>query len=679
MEVILIFCSIYDKKPPVSQSYPGRGYKKIPSGERQRGEEGFIESVYYRFLFFISVITISVISITNRSPATLLVRWFRKKAAPYRGRIDGKSGTQDNKIRRHEEYTRKSEFLTGKTKGYIFGKIHDGEHQNMATVKNSAERRKHPRFIKRLTTNFFVDQNKFTGISSDLSEGGLFIRTFRGVPANTLISIELMLPNDKIASLKGIVRRTLRTSLTTKKNGMGIEIIEKDQPFIDFVNSVLGRPETPAERVDGYPYFRNVSCYTIGSAKKGKGYHGQERRKHKRLQTDHLSVMSEMPSASEVKVMNLSMSGILIKADRRLDIGKTYVLKIGYQEKKVFAKTRVAWSLLIAGTGDTQGNVTPLYVAGMQFHGGPDEKLEELVNAINLDARNDIGHRNASDMPDSCLSRDDVSLSSARDEGSAGVYEQDCRNVSGKQGTGYPAEFAEKISDICRRFSENNLGYHELLDMSNSATAEDIRKAYYKKIKEFHPDRYPCLDPELKEQLTSLSAYLNEAYNALITYQADGHHKTSHIPDKQRVVSNKSLAREEFEKGRVQFWDGNLSAAEILLQRSVALDNSTGKYCYYYAKTLLRLGKTLDAEKTIRKAIKLEPMKADYLVEAGHIYQAMNLSHRARENFEMALRLEPTHLKAREALSELKKNDDSGGFVFSLSGPIRAFRKTIIR
>jgi hypothetical protein len=91
----------------------------------------------------------------------------------------------------------------------------------------------------------------------------------------TIVEIEIYLPGHKLSRLKGIVRRTVKTSLSLVKNGMGVELIERDQNYLDFVKSIHGedkeqkdetgesRGETvrqPESRSDVIPDSRIVVC-----------------------------------------------------------------------------------------------------------------------------------------------------------------------------------------------------------------------------------------------------------------------------------------------------------------------------------------------------------------------------------------------------------------------------------
>ncbi len=104
-------------------------------------------------------------------------------------------------------------------------------------------RRQCQRYTKRLETTFSSGGLSFKGISSDLSAGGLFIRTQHGFVPGTIIDVDIYLPNNRVAHLKGIVRRTVKTTMPGVKNGMGIELIERDKNYLEFLGTVVNKVE----------------------------------------------------------------------------------------------------------------------------------------------------------------------------------------------------------------------------------------------------------------------------------------------------------------------------------------------------------------------------------------------------------------------------------------------------
>jgi hypothetical protein len=248
------------------------------------------------------------------------------------------------------------------------------------------ERRKHPRFIRRLETIIAIDHISLRSISSDLSENGLFIRTKRGCNVDTPIDIELSLPGNRVSFLKGIVRRTIRTPIPTMKNGMGIEIIEKDKTFTDFVKSISEeRNENMAEK-EIHPARQDISALPDESVNtKPLRNTIQERRRHKRVKVEHMEVNCEMPSATYMKIIDISKSGVFVKVDRKLDIGKKYALKIEYENNVLFVKASVVWSLLDDAAVHTNGKITPAYFAGMQFSDVLKGEITKIISLIEID------------------------------------------------------------------------------------------------------------------------------------------------------------------------------------------------------------------------------------------------------------------------------------------------------
>ncbi len=99
--------------------------------------------------------------------------------------------------------------------------------------------RKHLRVIKRLETEFSSEGLCFRGISSDMSESGLFVRTSKPFSPETMIDLTLHLPDNTLSRLKGVVRWAVKMGLVSEKDGMGVEIVQSDRNFIDFLNTLL--------------------------------------------------------------------------------------------------------------------------------------------------------------------------------------------------------------------------------------------------------------------------------------------------------------------------------------------------------------------------------------------------------------------------------------------------------
>jgi len=96
-------------------------------------------------------------------------------------------------------------------------------------------RRRHERFVRRLESEFIGQEKNYRAISSDFSRYGLFIRTNHAFVPGTELDIVIHLPNGTDCKLKGIVRRAMKTTIVSLKNGMGIELLHRDHNYINFL------------------------------------------------------------------------------------------------------------------------------------------------------------------------------------------------------------------------------------------------------------------------------------------------------------------------------------------------------------------------------------------------------------------------------------------------------------
>ena len=437
-------------------------------------------------------------------------------------------------------------------------------------MKINTEKRKHPRFMKRLAIKFCVNHKIFMGMSGNLSECGLFIKTNRDFAVDSPMDIELLLPGKQTAFLKGIIKKTSKTDLSSLKKGIGIQIIENDTAFIDFVKSIMQRGE--ATGGDEQAIQKTDTLYSLHNAagEKFNKIISTEKRQHRRFSAGQMRVKTDSASANKIVIINICKGGMQVKSDKRLNVGHTYTMKLEYKDKALFVNASVMWALLVKSIEDTYGNYIPLYMTGIQFRDA-FEKIEDLVSLIESDAQAEIMSR----------------------------VNNRKRNLVEREGS-----ISQKTA--C----------HEIL----------------------------C---EQKEK------------------------------SPEETTGKKQLAHRYFAKGKLEFWNGNYQKAEMLLQNALYLHNTCSRYFAFYARSLLKLGKLDEAEKSIRQALKYDPENSDYFVDAGDLYNVMGLSDKAGESYEMALKLQPSNIKAHKAIFRLKKMMEDGAFLNK--NPLRVFKKMMDR
>jgi len=107
-----------------------------------------------------------------------------------------------------------------------------------------------------------------------------------------------------------------------------------------------------------------------------------ERRRHARFRMEVVEITGKMMFADEVNIIDISVGGVSLRADRRLNIGHEYAVKMENSGRVLAVKGLVVWSVLSGNKEGARGDSIPLYTAGMKFMDVSDKKMEEIVNFI---------------------------------------------------------------------------------------------------------------------------------------------------------------------------------------------------------------------------------------------------------------------------------------------------------
>ena len=115
----------------------------------------------------------------------------------------------------------------------------------------------------------------------------------------------------------------------------------------------------------------------------------EDKRRYKRFTLKIQEINGKMLFATQVKVIDISAGGISIKANRRLNIGREYSLKLEGM-KAISLRGSVIWSSLGESRGRSNGEVVPIYSAGLKFTNMTEEKTAELLSFIESNKKEEV-------------------------------------------------------------------------------------------------------------------------------------------------------------------------------------------------------------------------------------------------------------------------------------------------
>ncbi len=113
------------------------------------------------------------------------------------------------------------------------------------------------------------------------------------------------------------------------------------------------------------------------------GINAPERRRHKRYKVRDARMSGEMVCLREAQIVDMSVSGIALKVDKQLRVGREYLLNLQGNGSVITVKAEVVRSTLIESKVSQSGDVVPLYLVGMAFRNINDEVRENLEEFIN--------------------------------------------------------------------------------------------------------------------------------------------------------------------------------------------------------------------------------------------------------------------------------------------------------
>jgi len=208
----------------------------------------------------------------------------------------------------------------------------------------------------------------------------------------------------------------------------------------------------------------------------------------------------------------------------------------------------------------------------------------------------------------------------------------------------------EKLSTV----REQN--HFQMLGIAPGASKDQVKKAYYKLAREYHPDHYYDKPEEVRSCANDLFTLITQAHAVLTNdderKKYDEFLKTGKTDeDVARETQNIINAEMSYMKGIALLKKGNIKGAEEQLRRACDIKPNEAEYHVYYGWTLFRLtpaGQTdfSNAKESINKGLTINSRLAQGHYFLGMIFKREGREAESKESYKKALECKPDHVEA---------------------------------
>ncbi len=233
-------------------------------------------------------------------------------------------------------------------------------------------------------------------------------------------------------------------------------------------------------------------------------------------------------------------------------------------------------------------------------------------------------------------------------------------------------QIEEKAASIA---SQN---YYEMLGLPFSAPPYDVRKAFFRLAKDFHPDKVPSqLAVVAKESLLYVFSNLTEAHSVLLdaesreAYNAtiyEGQKRTSHPPPANGKSGSEDIQTAEvaFQKALMFLKRNDYKKAEELAEKAKELNPEECEYValwiYFEARKRAEQESVDDLIEKLRQMLKDNPESERAHLYLAQLFKRQGKPDEAQKRYQTVLQLNKHNIEAARELRliGIRKKKDSG-------------------
>lgn len=202
--------------------------------------------------------------------------------------------------------------------------------------------------------------------------------------------------------------------------------------------------------------------------------------------------------------------------------------------------------------------------------------------------------------------------------------------------------------------------YFAALGLNRQCATPEVRRAYYKLAKEYHPDRFlgRGLSQEMSGKINEMFQFITQAYSVLSDPKNCSNYLDELVNGPKKTININQVIEAEtaYQEGRTLLKVRRYSAASKPLKRAIELSPEEPEYLTHYAWALFKASpENREAQKQAMEVLlasrELNPALDLSHLYLGHIYQVQGKDRHSEKSFELAVQANPN---CTEALRELR-------------------------
>ncbi|MBK8788758.1 MAG: J domain-containing protein [Holophagaceae bacterium] len=191
-----------------------------------------------------------------------------------------------------------------------------------------------------------------------------------------------------------------------------------------------------------------------------------------------------------------------------------------------------------------------------------------------------------------------------------------------------------------------------VLEIPPDASPEDIKAAYHRLAKRWHPDRYTGAEKEEAEskfrELAEAFSILKDPAKRLTLQQQMPKTQSPNATEREPESAQERTAEDWASMAKAAFEEGNNDQARALIHYAIRLDEEKAHYHSLLASILEKEGGDLRAVvKALENAVRLAPRDVDSHIRLANHFQTLGMGARAQRHLQAAREISPNHPKLR--------------------------------